>query len=247
VRRALATLALVLPLAARAATVELSQGYETLSGGRPSWRATALDATWTGEGGVAAGGSLRELSRFERDDFEAAAFGQTPFGGFVLALEGSASPTWRFVPRWSGGARADRPFGGGFIASLGARVARFEGPDASTTVTFANAGLERYWGRWRAAATTTAVELEGSWSGGGRLALDLYYGDGGRVGVSAAAGTELESLGGGQVLRTDVLAAALAGAQPLRGGWALTWELSLARQGDLYTRTGGRLGIRRRY
>jgi len=65
--------------------------------------------------------------------------------------------------------------------------------------------------------------------------------------VSVAAGRELESIGGGQVLRTDVLGAALAGAHPLAAGWAVTWELSAQRQGNLYTRTGGRLGLRWRF
>jgi YaiO family outer membrane protein len=247
VRLGLAALALALPGIAHAgATLQLSHGVEALSGERPGWRATALEALWTGERGAALGASARELSRFDRDDLELAAFGQAPVGGFVLALEGSASPTFRFLPRWSAGVRAERHLGAGWVASAGLRAARYEGDVAETTPFFASAGIERYWGRWRAAAVTTAVELEGAWSGSERLALDLFYGEGGRVGASVAAGRELESLGDGQLLRMDVLGAAIAGAHPLRGGWAVIWELSVQRQGDLYTRTGGRLGLRRR-
>jgi YaiO family outer membrane protein len=227
--------------------VEVSQGAEALSGDRPSWRTTAVDAAWTGERGAAAGGGLRALSRFDRDDLEAAAWGQVPAGAFILALEGSASPTWRFLPRWRAGARVDRRLGAGWIASLGAGASRYDGDLGETTVTQGTAGVERYWGRWRAAATTTAVLLEGAWSAGERLALDLYYGDGGRAGASFAAGRELESLGGGRVLRSDVVSGALAGAHPVGRGWAVTWEVSTARQGEAYTRTGGRLGLRRRF
>jgi YaiO family outer membrane protein len=242
-----AALALLLPLLAHGASVELSHGVDALSGDQPGWRATALEALWTGERGAAAGFAARELSRFDRDDVEIAAFGQTPVGGLVLALEGSASPTSWFLPRWSAALRVERAVVPGWIASAGVRTARYERDLIRSTPLFASAGLERYWGRWRAAATTTAVGLDGAWSGSGRLALDLYYGDGGRVGVSSAAGSEIESVGDGRLLRSNVLGAAIAGAHPLRGGWAVTWELSSQRQGDLYTRTGGRLGLRRHF
>lgn len=246
-RRVLAALALALPLLARAGSLELSQGVDVLSGGRRAWRATELTGLWTGQGGAAAGGAVRELSRFGEDDVELAAHGQAPAAGFVVGLEGSASPTWNFLPRWSAGLRVERPFEPGWIASAGLRAARYQGDAGRSTPLFPSAGLERYWGRWRAAATATAVVLDGSWSGSGRLALDLYYGDGGRAGVLAAAGRELESLGGGRLLRTDVVAGAVLGAHPLGAGWAITWELSVQRQGDLYTRTGGRLGLRRSF
>ncbi|WP_242392432.1 YaiO family outer membrane beta-barrel protein [Anaeromyxobacter oryzisoli] len=246
--RAVAALALALPLAARAATtVELSQGAEALSGDRPAWRVSALDAVWTGEPGAAVGGSVRELSRFGLEDVDGAIWAQAPLGGFVLGVEGSASPTWRFVPRWSLGARLERGLGDGWVASLASSARRYEGDVGRTTVTISSLGLERYWDRWRAAAYATAAGVEGAWGGSGRAVLDLYYGASGRVGVSVAAGRELESLGGGQVLRTDVLAVALAGAHPFGAGWAMTWEVSAQRQGDLYSRAGGRLGLRRRF
>jgi len=248
VRHALAAIALLLPLAARATgNVELSQGADQLSGGRAAWRATVFQAAWKGERGAAIGAGVRELSRFSRDDVDGVVWAQAPLGDFVVGVEGSASPTWRFVPRWAVGGRIERGLGAGWIASAGMRAARYESELTSSTPLFASAGLERYWGRWRAAATTMAVGLGNSWSGGGRLALDLFYGNDGRVGVSAAAGRELESLGEGQLLRSDVLGAAIAGAHPLRGAWAVTWELSGQRQGVLYTRIGGRLGLRRAF
>lgn len=245
-RVAVTSLILVMPLAAAGATLELSQGVEALSGGRAPWRAAALDVAWAGERGAAAGAGVREVSRFHLDDVEAAAWAQAPLGGLVLAVDATGSATREFLPSWSAGARAERPLGAGWVASLGARAVRYDGDVARSTVALASAAVERYWGRWRAAATTTAAVLGGTWSGGERLALDLYYGDHGRAGASVAAGRELEAVGGGRVLRTDVLGAALTGAHPLGGAWALTWEVSVQRQGDLYTRTGGRLGLRRR-
>lgn len=246
-RLGLAALALSLPVLARGGSVELSHGVDVLSGDQPGWRATTLEALWTGERATAAGFAARELARFDRDDVELAALGQAPVGGFVLALEGSASPTWWFLPRWSAGLRLERAVGEGWVAAAGVRTAQYQSDQTRSTPLFASGGLERYWGRWRAAATTTAVALDGTWSGSGRLALDLYYGESGRVGVSAAAGRELESVGGGQLLRSTVIGAAVLGAHPLSGGWAVTWELSAQRQGDVYMRTGGRLGLRRRF
>ncbi|ABC83285.1 YaiO family outer membrane beta-barrel protein [Anaeromyxobacter dehalogenans] len=249
-RRVLATLALLLPLAVPAAsTVELSQGAEALSGDRPAWRTSALDLAWTGDRdrALAAGGSLREASRFRQDDVEGALWAQAAVAGVVLGVEGSASPTWEFLPRWSAGARAERGLGAGWIASLGGRLLRYDGELGASTVALATLGLERYFGRWRAAASGTAAGLHGAWSGSGRLALDLYYGERARVGVSVAAGRELESLGAGEVLRTDVLGAAVTGVHPFSARWALTWDLTAQRQGELYTRVGGRLGVRRSF
>lgn len=247
-RRGFAAIALILPLVTRAATtVELSQGVEAVTGDRPAWRTTALDVAWSGAPGAGAGGSVREVSRFGKDDVEGAAFAQAPLAGFVLGVEGTASPTWEFLPRWSAGAHVDRGLGAGLIGSAGGRVLRYEGPIGATTVWLPSCGLERYWGPWRAAASAIAVGVEGEWSGGGRLALDRYYGDHGRVGVIFAAGRELESLGGGRLLRTDVVGGALTGAQPIASGWAITWDFGVQRQGDLYTRIGGRLGLRRRF
>lgn len=244
-RRALAAaLAVAFPLLARAGSLELSQGLDVLSGNRHAWRSTELAGLWTGARGAAAGGAVRELSRFGQDDVELAALGQAPVVGFVLGVDASASPTWNFLPRWSAGLRAERALGGGWVTAAGLRAARYQGAVGRSTPLFPSAGLERYWGPWRAAATATAVVLDGSWSGTGRLALDLYYGDGGRAGVLAAAGRELESLGGGRLLRTDVIGAAVLGAHPIGGRWAVTWEVSVQRQGELYTRTGGRLGLR---
>jgi YaiO family outer membrane protein len=242
----LVALVLAVPALALGSSVELSQGADVLSGDRATWRATALEALWTGERGATAGGAVREVSRFDRDDVELAALGQAPVGGFVLGLEGSASPTYHVLPRWSVGGHLERAFAQGWVAAAGLRAAWYQDGLRSTPL-FASAGLEWYRGRWRAASTTTAVGLEGAWSATERLALDLFYGDGGRVGASVAAGRELESLGGGRLLRTSVLGAAVAGAHPLGASWAVTWELSVQRQGDLYTRTGGRLGLRRSF
>lgn len=243
-RLALVALAVALPMLARGGSLELSQGIDVLSGDRHAWRATELSGLWTGARGAAAGGAVRELSRFGQDDVELAALGQAPVAGFVLGVDGSASPTWNFLPRWSAGLHAERALEGGWVPSAGLRAARYQGELGRSTPLFPSVGLERYWGRWRAAAGGTAVVLDGSWSGTGRLALDLYYGDGGRAGVIAAAGRELESLGGGRLLRTDVIGAAVLGAHPVGGRWAITWEVSVQRQGELYTRTGGRLGLR---
>jgi YaiO family outer membrane protein len=67
------------------------------------------------------------------------------------------------------------------------------------------------------------------------------------VGLAASAGRELEVAEDRRLLASRVVAAGLAGLHEIGARWALVWEAGFQRQGDLYTRTGGRLGIRCRF
>ena len=165
--------------------------------------------------------------------------------GWRVGVEATASATHRVVPAWSAGLQLQRAVGAGFVASATARWSRYEAAATATGTGLGSLGVERYWGTQRLAWTGYLSTLAGTWSGSQRLAWDLFLREGDRLGVAIAAGRELEGVGGGEVRGAQVVAAALTGRHAVAGGWSLSWELGVQRQGVLYVRTGGRVGLRR--
>jgi YaiO family outer membrane protein len=239
--------------AASAGEVELACGEDVLSHGRGSWRLVSLEATAAPAARTSLLLAARGLERSDARDAEAAAGVTLPApwsARGAIGVEGTASATHRFVPAWSGGVRAEQGLGAGLVASAGLRGAWYGGDPAAgggARTALASAGLERYLGRWRLAGTGYLAGVAGAWSGSGRLAADLFLGERDRVGVAVSAGRELESAGGGRLLASDVVAVALGGRHGIAAAWAVTWELGVQRQGELYTRAGARLGLRRRF
>lgn len=247
-RAALALLLLAAPPAVRSLQLEASYGREHVSGGRADWQSAAAAASWTREDRARLELGLSGVERFGRRDASALAGAGAPFGtGWSLAAEAAASPSHEVVPALALGLQLGRELGGGAVAAAGFRWSRFLVAAGTVDVGLGSLGVERYWGAWRAGATGYAATVRGAWSASARLALDWFYGEEGRVGVAAAAGRELEVAETRELLSSRVVAAGLAGLHGLGAGWALVWEAGFQRQGDLYTRSGGRLGIRRRF
>jgi YaiO family outer membrane protein len=233
---------------ARAGEVEIGEGHDLLSGGRPAWRATTLDLRLARPDRSALVVSGRDLARFGGHDRELAVAAALPWGGrWVATAEASASAGHRFTPAFAAAAGVERALPGGFALSGRVRWARYDGDAGASDPIFATAGVERYFGEQRLALTAHAAVLEGSVSGSGRVAWDLYYRDGSRVGVSFAAGRELESTGAPRPFATGVVAAAAAGRHAMGAAWAVAWEIGVQRQGALYTRAGARVGLVRRF
>jgi len=137
-------------------------------------------------------------------------------------------------------------FGQGWVVSGGARYNSYTDNDSRTL----NAGLERYFGSFRAFYALYNGKPQGSSSASAqRLGLDYYYcGERCRVGAALVWGREVENVGPPTGLITsDVRAFALYGRHWFTPAWALTWDASTHEQGDLYRRTGLRLGLRHRF
>lgn len=240
--------ALVAAGAAGASEVELRHAEDLLTNGNPSWRETSLRAEWSPERRAGIGVTGSEAERFSLRDWSFGAYARTGLGERLdLRVEGSGSATHHFLPSWGAGGGLNLRLGRGFVVGTGGRWARYESAVASVNVFIANAGLEYYRGPFRLAYTVYGSELDRSWSTSHAVGFDYFYRQGDRIGVVLTIGRELESLGGGRVLATDVLAAALIGRSGLGAGWSLTYGVEMARQGDLYSRSGGRLGVLREF
>ena len=241
--------ALALAAAFTAPAVELEAGYgqDFLTRGHSDWRVMSLEAAWASSDRSRAGLGVRGLERFGLQDLDLGVTAGAPLGGaWDLGGEVSASPTHRVVPAWSAAAELHCAVGAGFGISLGVKQSRYQNQAGAASPTLGTLGVEYYWGSQRLGWTGYLAALASEWSASQRLAWDVYYGERSRIGVGVAAGRQLESTGGPRLLSSDVLAAAVGGRHEIGRDWAVTWEAGIQRQGDLYTRTGARIGLRRR-
>ena len=245
-KRLLTALALLAAAAsASASEIEAGYGQDFLSAGYADWRDASLAATWSGERSSVRL-AVRELERYGLRDNEVGAAVRVPLDArWGILGEASGSVTHHFMPAWSGALQLQYAPGAGFALSSGFKWTRYETDVASSGTQLGTVGVERYFGAHRIAWTGYLSTLAGSWSGSNRVAWDLFYGERGRIGISLSAGREIEALGGGELLTSRVLGAALGGSTDVHAGWSVTYELAIQRQGDLYTRTGGKLGLRR--
>jgi YaiO family outer membrane protein len=92
-----------------------------------------------------------------------------------------------------------------------------------------------------------AFELELYWTGSYRR--EPYYStDFSNLTLSYTTGREVENVGPPTgIVTTDVRDVSLYGRHWLSRDWALTYDVHWHEQGDLYTRYGARIGLRRAF
>jgi YaiO family outer membrane protein len=234
-------------LESREQRTELESGFsrESLTRGNADWRSFYVEWRKVFAEQKAFYGVLRETERFSRVDRELMAGFSYPLGkGRAALLEASGSPTHRVLPAWSVLGLMQWDLGGGWDVQAGGRHSAYEAAPANLGLVT----LERYWKRYRAAYTLAAGETGGAGSSlSHRLRFSLYYADRSAVEVGFAAGREVESLGGGRLLGSEVLSLNLLGRHWLTPAWAITYDIGWHRQGKLYTRRGFSIGLRHLY
>lgn len=245
-KRALLVLAL---LAGRASALDLEGGFthERLTNDRPDWTSVYVEAAHDFAPRRTLYGLLRETERFDLRDTEIAAGYYHPFDvSWVGLIEASYSPDHNVLPEASVLGHLSWVAGSGWVLSGGARFSDYT--DNGSRVLMA--GVERYFGSYRAAYTLYNGKPEDASSASShRIAFDYYYyGERSRIGLAVTWGREVEYVGPPTgIIVSDVWALAMLGRHWLTPSWALTWELGTHEQGELYRRTGGRLGLRYRF
>jgi len=236
---------LVPPVAA--VEVEAGATYEHLTNGNPDWRSLYLDAMQTFAPRQTLYGTVRETDRFDLRDFELAAGYAHPFGAKLTGvIEAGYSPDHNVLPENSAFGQMFWAAGGGWTLNGGARYSNYT--DSAARVL--TAGVERYFGHLRAAYTYYNGKPEDASSASShRVALDYYYFDErSRVGLAISWGREVENVGPPTgIITSDVRSLSIVGRHWITPDWAIAWEIGTHEQGDLYRRTGGRLGLRRRF
>ncbi len=225
--------------------VEVGYSYDHLTNGFAPWRSALLFVGKRFASRQSLYGVYRETLRVRQRDREAMiGFYQPLDRRWAVLVEANASPTHRILAKWSGLAQVERKFGKGWVGSAGYRRTVFNTAQVNTG-TF---GAERYFSRYRAAYTLYVSGLQGAGtSASHRGQVNYYYGEqSSTLGVSFAAGKELENLGT-RILRTGVRSFAVQGRHWVNSRWGVNYDATLHLQGDIYTRKGVSVGLRYRF
>lgn len=213
---------------------ELSADRERLDNGAPDWRQLSaffgLDVTEKALLTLTA----NSMTRFSTTDT------QLGFGGSIKTSENwtfggslavSSSPS--FLPETAIDLRVSRRFEHGWVG--GARWRRRDYEDTSVD----SFGLitERYFGKYRIAYALDSARLASQQAVVHAFTVNFYADAGSQFGVILAAGEEIEIVGPGQLLRTDVDSFALTGRHPINEHLGFGWRLATHRQGQLYRRS----------
>jgi YaiO family outer membrane protein len=251
-RFALALLAAAL-LAAPAARAQQGlridlEGYhqeQRLTRGLPHWRDTGLRLELQEPTRRGWFGQLRETRRFSLRDTEGSAGLYQPFGdGWAASFNLTASDTHAVLPKYSLLAQGEKQLGGGWGVHFGLRRSEYTFTHADLRLLT----LERYIGDHRLAYTFYSGQPEGGGSAPShRLQWSYFFGDQSSVGLSLARGREVENVGGGALVTSDVRNVTLFGRWWFAPHWAISAEAETHEQGNLYRRHGLRIGLRHRF
>jgi len=221
--------------------------YERLTEDKPSWKSVYADVTHTFSPRQTLYATVRETDRFDLRDFEISSGYAQPFGEkWTAVIEASFSPDHNVLPENSFFGQLYWVAGDGWVLNAGARLSEYTGPDARVLT----AGVEKHFGRYRAAYTYYNGKPENAESASSnRVAFDYYYfEERSRVGIAISWGREVENVGPPTgIIVSDVRSVFVVGRHWFTPDWALAWEIGTHQQGDLYRRTGGRLGLRYRF
>ncbi len=252
--RAARSLLVVIALAAAAGAhaadgwrteIEGWHARETLTSGFSPWTDTGLAIEARTEAHGFLGARWRETERFDLRDSEAGLGARLPLpGGWGASADLTRSGTHRVLPRHSLLGQIDKQLGSGWGAQLGLKRSEFDSGRSDLRLLT----LKRYFSAQRLAYTFYSGQPEGGGSAPShRLQWSLFFGERNSLGISLAAGREVENVPPSALVSTDVRNVTLYGRYWFRPDWALSGEASWHEQGDLYRRHGIRLALRHRF
>lgn len=222
--------------------VALSTSYETLNHGFAPWKSVSLEVSKTLAPRRSIYGSISETSRFALLDHQFSAGAYFSLNKRWLAqIEGSFSPSHRVQARYSVMGQLGRDLGRGWLATVGIRHSSYNQARANLHTL----SIERYWKKYRAAYTLFVSQQPGVGTATSHsLQANYFYRERNAIGVILSAGKELTNLGPRGLLGTEARGVAVVGRHAVSQHWAIHYDLNWNRQGDIYSRRGGRFGVR---
>jgi YaiO family outer membrane protein len=215
-------------------------GRESISNGQAAWQQQDI--------GLRVGFAPRALwevgarlvQRFGLKDTELSGGLAMPLqAGWSASANATYVPSSNFLAHASGTAQITRSLPGGW--DLHANVQRRIYNTLNTNAF--GAGIDKYIGDWRyAAAITYARSNLGPVGTTTKFQIDRELGDRAKISAIASFGDELDpARPGAQAYKVSSFV--VFGIIPVLPNWAVRGELGTHRLGDLYRRTGGRLGV----
>ena len=229
----------------RVRNTEIEAGFtqEHLSRGHPEWKSWYVEGAHDFARRNTLFGGLGQTERFGlRDDVMWVGLYYPAARDWTLLGEASYSPDHNVLARYSafGQLHVALPHGWGVAAGL--RHSEYTSVYTNTLLS----EVERYWGNWRGAYTLYLGKPEDAGSAPAhRLQVNYYYGERSRIGAAFTFGREVENTGPQTgIVTTDVMGLSVFGRHWFAPQWAATWEVLTHEQGNLYRRSGLRLGLR---
>jgi YaiO family outer membrane protein len=220
---------------------ELASESSHLGNGSANWRETSLRLTQQLSQRSVRSIAFTQTSRFGLQDQELSALLSLRLADQLTAsFEGSFSPTHRVLARQSLAATLQYEFQPTWIAHVGLGTRRYDSSNVDSGLLM----IEHYFSDFSASLAWKPVRASGSSASSTELRASYYYANANSIGIILSQGSEPTTLGPGNVVLTDVRAAALLGRYWLDPQWAITYALSQTRQGDFYTRRSVRLGAK---
>jgi YaiO family outer membrane protein len=222
--------------------VELGGAYEFVNNDKSDWQTYYFSINHKFSTGQVLYGTASAVKRFQTTDpFLMVGFVQpiTQSKRWIATLEAGFSPNHQILPITTFFGQVERLLGKGWIGRAGLRNNRYQ----SDTVNMGVFGAERYFKAYRGAYTLYVAHLNGKGTALSHVFQgSYYYGERNSVGAGFAFGQEIESVPGGLV-RTNVLDVSFTGRHWMTKKWGLSYVAVWHRQGDLYSRSGGQLGL----
>jgi YaiO family outer membrane protein len=222
--------------------IEAGGGYEYLSNGFVPWSLWYIQTSWNPLSNTSFYGHIQAQNRFSLFDVNMIIGGIYPIQkNLITTVEVSASPSSLVVPIFSLYGQAQLLVGNGFNVGAGYKYSRYQ-PTAIQTVI---PSIEWYIGNFRLAYTLYSAfiaESAGILSHLGQLSY--YIDDNSAITFAANTGQEGALIAPRVIKIFEVIGGTVSGRQMIVPRLTFVYELLWQRQGSLFERWGGRVGVR---
>lgn len=209
-------------------------GHESLDNGSPSWGQQFVEVSRTQQSGGNYRLGVARDTRYDESDLTVTVGGDVSFASHWFAdfsLGSASSPS--FQPDLGYSASIGRALRDGWVAGLRYRRREYE----TVAVGSIAATVEKYFGDFRVAYVLGQSHLRDAPNAlNHSITANWYYDDQMSFGISLNTGEEVEVIGPGQVMRTDVRGISLNGRRQMTDRFGLQWWLGFHDQGDFYRR-----------
>lgn len=225
--------------------LEAGAEFQHYTNGRANANIEYIAGAWE-QNGLTVYGDVTRTDRFEKVD------SQFTLGGYIpvtprgkLHLEAKVSPTRNLTPGHVLYAGYYWDAGHGWTLEPSYQVTSFSDLRVERTALV----TEKYTGPWRFAYQIANISLRNENALNHQVRADYFWNDVDRTGVFYAFGDDQEIVENdpNAITTTSVKAYGITGMQTISGPWMMTYTLSQTKQGDFFTQTGVRLGLRRHF
>lgn len=219
--------------------VETAASYEHLTNDRGDWRSESVEARLRLGSRDSVYAGTEDVRRFGEGDQRVWLGGYISRRRLVLHGEAGVSPSHNTLAKTGALAEIAVTVGAGWAVGASGRRTRYTSLSSSVGAL----SVEKYWSHYRATAGVyvSSVDTAGH-AVGYRADITRYYGERSSIRAATALGREIDDVGPFGILRSTVAYGTLSGKHAFSRTFALAYEASAVRQGDLYTRVGLRLG-----